>query len=199
MRTEQPGLVGWPGAVHIPRPQAGRAEGFGPRFEAALASSEPTALEEGTIPIGFAHRDGNERGRQGDRGGQERCHQALCRDGRMGVTRRASTTPMWQRHLLRIRSSLTAGCAKYRYNKLSPGDINGIPRILDAGSATTSSPLAYIALQSRRRSGWTTSTTCPSPYDIAWYEQKAVLLALLYLGVKHIRLGPVPAFLSGRR
>ena len=94
---------------------------------------------------------------------------------------------------------LTAGCAKYRYNKLDLGDIGGIPRVLDAGQCNDSYSLAVIALKLRTPSASTTSTSCRSRYNIAWYEQKAVivLLALLHLGVKNIHLGPtLPAFLS---
>ena len=94
---------------------------------------------------------------------------------------------------------LTAGCAKYRYNKLDLGDIAGIPRILDAGQCNDSYSLAYIALQLKDVLGLEDINDLPIAYDIAWYEQKAVivLLALLSLGVKHIRLGPtLPAFVS---
>jgi hydroxylamine reductase len=94
---------------------------------------------------------------------------------------------------------LTAGCAKYRYNKLDLGDIGGIPRVLDAGQCNDSYSLAYIALQLKEAFGLQDINDLPISYDIAWYEQKAVivLLALLYLGVKHIRLGPsLPAFVS---
>jgi len=94
---------------------------------------------------------------------------------------------------------LTAGCAKYRYNKLDLGTIGGIPRLLDAGQCNDSYSLAYIALQLKAAFGLDDINDLPISYDIAWYEQKAVivLLALLSLGVKHIRLGPsLPAFLS---
>ncbi|MBN2644599.1 MAG: hydroxylamine reductase, partial [Desulfuromonadaceae bacterium] len=94
---------------------------------------------------------------------------------------------------------LTAGCAKYRYNKLDLGDIGGIPRVLDAGQCNDCYSLAYIALKLKEVFGLEDINDLPISYDIAWYEQKAVvvLLALLHLGVKHIRLGPtLPAFLS---
>jgi len=94
---------------------------------------------------------------------------------------------------------LTAGCAKYRYNKLDLGDIGGIPRVLDAGQCNDSYSLAVIALKLKEVFGLDDINELPISYDIAWYEQKAiiVLLALLHLGVKHIRLGPtLPAFLS---
>jgi len=94
---------------------------------------------------------------------------------------------------------LTAGCAKYRYNKLDLGDIGGIPRVLDAGQCNDSYSLAVIALKLKEAFGLSDINELPISYDIAWYEQKAVavLLALLSLGVKGIRLGPtLPAFLS---
>ena len=94
---------------------------------------------------------------------------------------------------------LTAGCAKYRYNKLQLGDIGGIPRVLDAGQCNDSYSLALIALKLKEVFELDDVNKLPIVYNIAWYEQKAVivLLALLYLGVKNIHLGPtLPAFLS---
>ena len=94
---------------------------------------------------------------------------------------------------------LTAGCAKYKYNKLDLGDIGGIPRVLDAGQCNDSYSLAVIALKLKEIFGLDDVNQLPLAYNIAWYEQKAVivLLALLYLGVKNIHLGPtLPAFLS---
>ena len=94
---------------------------------------------------------------------------------------------------------LTAGCAKYKYNKLGLGDIGGIPRVLDAGQCNDSYSLALIALKLQEIFGLESVNDLPIVYNIAWYEQKAVivLLALLYLGVKNIHLGPtLPAFLS---
>ena len=94
---------------------------------------------------------------------------------------------------------LTAGCAKYKYNKLDLGDIGGIPRVLDAGQCNDSYSLALIALKLQEIFGLEDINELPLAFNIAWYEQKAVivLLALLYLGVKNIHLGPtLPAFLS---
>ncbi|OQA15755.1 MAG: Hydroxylamine reductase [Firmicutes bacterium ADurb.Bin356] len=94
---------------------------------------------------------------------------------------------------------LTAGCAKYRYNKLDLGDIGGIPRVLDAGQCNDSYSLALIALKLKEAFGLDDINELPIAFNIAWYEQKAVivLLALLYLGVKNIHLGPtLPGFLS---
>ena len=100
---------------------------------------------------------------------------------------------------INIINSLTAGCAKYKYNKLPLGDINGIPRILDAGQCNDSYSLAVVALKLKEVFGLNDVNELPIAYNIAWYEQKAiiVLLALLSLGVKNIHLGPtIPAFLS---
>jgi hydroxylamine reductase len=94
---------------------------------------------------------------------------------------------------------MTAGCAKYRYNKLNLGDIDGIPRVLDAGQCNDSYSLVVIALKLKEIFGFDDINDLPISFDLAWYEQKAVavLLALLYLGVKGLRLGPtLPAFLS---
>ena len=94
---------------------------------------------------------------------------------------------------------LTAGCAKYRYNKLNLGDINGIPRVLDAGQCNDSYSLALIALKLKEIFNLSDINDLPIIFNIAWYEQKAVivLLALLFLGVKNIHLGPtIPGFLS---
>ena len=94
---------------------------------------------------------------------------------------------------------LTSGCAKYRYNKLKLGDINGIPRVLDAGQCNDSYSLVLIAMALKDAFGLESINQLPLSYNIAWYEQKAVivLLALLYLGVKNIHVGPtLPAFLS---
>ncbi|MGL4368378.1 MAG: hydroxylamine reductase, partial [Spirochaetota bacterium] len=94
---------------------------------------------------------------------------------------------------------LTAGCAKYRYNKLNLGDIGGIPRVLDAGQCNDSYSLALIALKLKEIFGLDDVNKLPLSFDIAWYEQKAVavLLALLFLGFRKIRLGPtLPGFLS---
>ena len=94
---------------------------------------------------------------------------------------------------------LTAGCAKYKYNKLNLGDINGIPRVLDAGQCNDSYSLAVIAMKLQEVFGLEDINDLPLVFNIAWYEQKAVivLLSLLYLGVKNIHLGPtLPAFLS---
>ena len=94
---------------------------------------------------------------------------------------------------------MTAGCAKYKYNKLNLGDINGIPRVLDAGQCNDSYSLALIALKLKEVFALSDINELPIAFNIAWYEQKAVivLLSLLHLGIKNIHLGPtLPAFLS---
>ena len=117
-------------------------------------------------------------------------------DGRL-KSREYYTDVAWQ--LPEDHVILTAGCAKYRYNKLPLGDIGGIPRVLDAGQCNDSYSLVVIAQKLAEAFGLDDINDLPISYDIAWYEQKAVivLLALLSLGVKHIRLGPtLPAFVS---
>ncbi len=194
------GLVGWPGATHISDRQPGGQKDFSPVIAAALASNEPQALEEGTIPIGFAHATVMgvadkviEAVQAGD------IRRFVVMAGCDGRQRSRDYFTDVAQELPADHVILTAGCAKYRYNKLDLGDIGGIPRVLDAGQCNDSYSLAYIALQLKAALGLDDINDLPISYDIAWYEQKAVLvlLALLSLGVKHIRLGPsLPAFLS---
>ena len=106
---------------------------------------------------------------------------------------------MYKRQLPKDAVIMTAGCAKYKYNKLNLGDINGIPRVLDAGQCNDSYSLAVIAMKLQEVFGLEDINDLPLVFNIAWYEQKAVivLLSLLFLGVKNIHLGPtLPAFLS---
>ncbi len=194
------GLAGWPGVAHIADREPGQQKDFAPVIAAALEGNEPASLEEGTIPIGFAHATVMsvadkviEAVQAGDIG--RFVVMAGC-DGRHKS--REYFTDVAQ-ELPADHVILTAGCAKYRYNKLDLGDIGGIPRVLDAGQCNDSYSLAYIALQLKAALGLDDINDLPISYDIAWYEQKAVLvlLALLSLGVKHIRLGPtLPAWLS---
>jgi hydroxylamine reductase len=194
------GLVGWPDIQHIVDRKPGQQKDFSPVIEAALAAGEPEALEEGTIPIGFAHATvmgvADKVLEAVGSGDIKRFVVMAGCDGRHAsreyYTEIAEGLP--QDHVI-----LTAGCAKYRYNKLDLGTVAGIPRILDAGQCNDSYSLAYIALQLKDALGLDDINDLPISYDIAWYEQKAVivLLALLSLGVKHIRLGPsLPAFVS---
>ena len=194
------GNSGWPGCMHIADRGAGGQKDFSPVIEMALQSGSPEPLEEGTIPGGFAR---NTVMSVADKvidavksGAIKRFVVMAGCDGRHRTrdyyTELAEKLP--EDHVI-----LTAGCAKYRYNKLNLGDIGGIPRVLDAGQCNDSYSLAYIALQLKEAFGLEDINDLPIAYDIAWYEQKAVivLLALLYLGVKHIRLGPsLPAFVS---
>ncbi|MEA3309518.1 MAG: hydroxylamine reductase [Chloroflexota bacterium] len=194
------GLVGYPGCEHIPDRQPGEQKDFSALIAKAKTSASPQELESGEIPIGFAHAtvmsvadkviDAVKSGAI-----KQFVVMAGC-DGRQRsrqyYTDIAEGLP--QDHVI-----LTAGCAKYRYNKLDLGDIGGIPRILDAGQCNDSYSLVYIAQQLAQAFELDDINDLPISYDIAWYEQKAVivLLALLSLGVKQIRLGPtLPAFLS---
>nr|VFK25298.1 MAG: hydroxylamine reductase [Candidatus Kentron sp. MB]VFK33458.1 MAG: hydroxylamine reductase [Candidatus Kentron sp. MB]VFK76222.1 MAG: hydroxylamine reductase [Candidatus Kentron sp. MB] len=194
------GTVGYEGAVHIPDPPAGGRKDFSALIAKAKTCASPTELETGTIVAGFAH------------------HQVMALADQVveavksGAVRRfvvmaGCDGQHWARHyytevaekLPKDTIILTAGCAKYRYNKLDLGDIGGIPRVLDAGQCNDSYSLAVVALKLKEVFGAKDVNDLPISYDIAWYEQKAVavLLALLSLGVKGIRLGPtLPAFLS---
>ncbi len=194
------GLVGWPDVPHIPDRAPGQQKDFSAVIAKAKASGEPQALEEGAIPIGFAHHTvmsvADKVLAAVQSGAIKRFVVMAGCDGRFKdreyYTEVAKALP--QDHVI-----MTAGCAKYRYNKLDLGTVDGIPRILDAGQCNDSYSLAYIALQLKDALGLNDINDLPIAYDIAWYEQKAVLvlLALLSLGVKHIRLGPtLPAFLS---
>ncbi len=194
------GQAGWPGCPHIANRVAGGQKDFSALIEKALQCDGPEQLEEGAILVGFAR---NTVMSVADKvidavksGAIKRFVVMAGCDGRHKsrnyYTELAQQLP--SDHVI-----LTAGCAKYRYNKLDLGDIGGIPRLLDAGQCNDSYSLAYIALQLKEAFGLDDINDLPISYDIAWYEQKAVvvLLALLYLGVKHIRLGPtLPAFVS---
>jgi hydroxylamine reductase len=194
------GQAGWPGCMHIADRANGGQKDFGPVIDMALKSGSPEPLEEGTIPGGFARNtvmSVADKVIDAVKGGAIKRFVVMAGcDGRHRTrdyfTELAGKLPA--DHVI-----LTAGCAKYRYNKLDLGDIGGIPRILDAGQCNDSYSLAYIALQLKDAFGLEDINDLPISYDIGWYEQKAVivLLALLYLGVKHIRLGPsLPAFVS---
>jgi len=194
------GLAGYPGTKHIPDREDGKPKDFSPIIEMAKQCQPPEELEHGTIMGGFAH---NAVMQVADKvveavksGTIKRFVVMAGCDGRFKdreyYTKVAEALP-------KNTVILTAGCAKYRYNKLNLGDIGGIPRILDAGQCNDSYSLAVIALKLKEVFGLDDINALPISYNIAWYEQKAVivLLALLYLGVKGIRLGPtLPAFLS---
>lgn len=194
------GVVGYPGLKHIPDRADGKPKDFSPIIEMAKKCQPPTQIESGTIVGGFAH---NQVMALADKviaavnsGAIKRFVVMAGCDGRHN-TRKYYTNVA--ESLPKDTVILTAGCAKYRYNKLNLGDINGIPRVLDAGQCNDSYSLAVIALKLKEAFGLDDINKLPISYDIAWYEQKAVtvFLALLYLGVKGIRLGPtLPAFLS---
>jgi hydroxylamine reductase len=194
------GVVGYDGAVHIADRPEGGTKNFSALIERAKICSPPTEIETGTIVGGFAHNQvlalANKVVEAVKSGAIKRFVVMAGCDGRQKS--RNYYTEVAE-NLPKDTVILTAGCAKYRYNKLALGDIGGIPRVLDAGQCNDSYSLAVIALKLKEVFGLEDINDLPVSYDIAWYEQKAVavLLALLFLGVKGIRLGPtLPAFLS---
>ena len=193
------GMAGYPGAKHIPDGN-GSGKDFSEVIELAKKCTVPQEIESGTIVGGFAHEAvmglADKVVEAVKSGAIKRFVVMAGCDGRQ-KDREYFTNVAEQ--LPQDAVILTAGCAKYRYNKLNLGDIGGIPRVLDAGQCNDSYSLAVIALKLKEVFGLDDINDLPISYDIGWYEQKAVivLLALLYLGVKHIRLGPtLPAFLS---
>jgi hydroxylamine reductase len=194
------GVVGYEGATYIPDRPAGGTKDFSALIEKAKKCAPPSEIESGTIFGGFAR---NQVLALADKvvdavksGAIKRFVVMAGCDGRQKS--RSYYTEVAQ-NLPKDTVILTAGCAKYRYNKLALGDIGGIPRVLDAGQCNDSYSLAVIALKLKEVFGLKDINDLPVSYDIAWYEQKAVavLLALLFLGVKGMRLGPtLPAFLS---
>ena len=194
------GACGLEGAHYIPERKDGKPKDFSALIAHAKQCQPPVAIENGTLIGGFAHAQVTalaDKVVDAVKSGAIRKFfvMAGC-DGRMKS--REYYTEFAQK-LPGDTVILTAGCAKYRYNKLALGDINGIPRVLDAGQCNDSYSLAVIALKLKEIFGLDDVNQLPIVYNIAWYEQKAVivLLALLALGVKHIHLGPtLPAFLS---
>lgn len=194
------GSAGLEGAIHIPDREPGKRKDFRVIIEHALRCSPPQPIEKGTIIGGFAHEQVmallDKILKEVQKGNIRKFVVMAGCDGRM-ASRQYYTE--FARMLPADTVILTAGCAKYRYNKLPIGHINGIPRVLDAGQCNDSYSLAYIALKLKEVLGLRDVNELPIVYNIAWYEQKAVivLLALLSLGVKNIHLGPtLPAFLS---
>ena len=198
-RVYTTGSAGFPGFKHIER-KPGQPKDFSEIIEHAKRCPAPEAIETGSIIGGFAHNQVfalADKVVEAVKSGAIRKFfvMAGC-DGRLKG--REYYTEFAQK-LPKDTVILTAGCAKYRYNKLPLGDINGIPRVLDAGQCNDSYSLAVIALKLKEIFGVKDINELPIVYNIAWYEQKAVivLLALLYLGVKNIHLGPtLPGFLS---
>lgn len=192
--------TGFPGWKHIPSREDGKTKDFSEIIEHAKRCAAPTEIEHGQITGGFAHNQVMalaDKVIDAVKSGAIRKFVVMAGcDGRMKsrnyYTEFASELPS-------DCVILTAGCAKYRYNKLPLGDIGGIPRVLDAGQCNDSYSLAVIAMKLQEAFGLEDINQLPIVYNIAWYEQKAVivLLALLSLGVKNIHLGPtLPAFLS---
>ena len=194
------GATGLEGATYIPERKDGKQKDFSVIIEHARRCQPPVAIESGKIVGGFAHAQVialADKVVEAVKSGAIRKFfvMAGC-DGRM---KSRSYYTEFAEKLPADTVILTAGCAKYRYNKLPLGDINGIPRVLDAGQCNDSYSLAIIAMKLQEVFGLKDINDLPIVYDIAWYEQKAVivLLALLALGVKKIHLGPtLPAFLS---
>ena len=194
------GSVGFPGFKHLTKHNSEGQKDFTEVIEHAKKCLPPVQIEEGTITGGFAH---DQIFKLADKitdavksGAIKRFFVMAGCDGRMKsreyYTKFASALP-------EDTVILTAGCAKYRYNKLPLGDIDGIPRVLDAGQCNDSYSLAVVAMKLKEIFELNDINELPISYNIAWYEQKAVivLLALLSLGVKNIKLGPtLPAFLS---
>ena len=193
------GAAGYPGCKHIVADENGHKD-FSALIAQAKECKPPVEIEHGTIVGGFAHEQVfalADKVVEAVKSGAVKKFVVMAGcDGRMKsrdyYTKFAEALP-------KDTIILTAGCAKYRYNKLNLGDIGGIPRVLDAGQCNDSYSLALIALKLKEVFGLDDVNKLPIVYNIAWYEQKAVivLLALLYLGVKNIHLGPtLPAFLS---
>ena len=194
------GTSGFPGFKHIPERTEGGQKDFSEIIEMAKKCKPPVEIEKGEIIGGFAH---NQVIQLADKivdavktGAIKKFFVMAGCDGRMKS--REYYTEFAQK-LPHDTVILTAGCAKYRYNKLKLGDINGIPRVLDAGQCNDSYSLVVIALKLKEVFELNDINELPIKYNIAWYEQKAViiLLALLYLGVKDIHTGPtLPAFFT---
>ncbi len=193
------GEVGYPGCKHIPG-GIGKKKDFSEIIEQAKRCAPPEEIEHGEIIGGFAHNqvlaladDIVDAVKSGA------IKKFVVMAGCDGRAKSRDYYTEFAKKLPKDTVILTAGCAKYRYNKLDLGDIGGIPRVLDAGQCNDSYSLAVIALKLREAFGLDDINDLPIVYNIAWYEQKAVLvlLALLSLGIKNIHLGPtLPAFLS---
>jgi hydroxylamine reductase len=194
------GVVSYPDTTHIPNRADGGSKDFSKIVEIAKNCQPPTQIETGTIVGGFAH---NQVLALADKVVEAVKSGAIKRfivmAGCDGRNKDRDYFTQVAEKLPKDTVILTAGCAKYRYNKLDLGDIGGIPRVLDAGQCNDSYSLAVIAMKLRDAFGLEHINDLPLSFDIGWYEQKAVavLLALLHLGVKGIRLGPtLPAFVS---
>lgn len=193
------GTTGYPGCRHIDSAY-GEIKDFSALIEQAKTCPAPEEIETGTIVGGFAHEQVFALADQiveAVKSGAIRKFVVMA--GCDGRQRSRDYYTEFAKKLPEDAVILTAGCAKYKYNKLNLGDIQGIPRVLDAGQCNDSYSLALIALKLKDVFGLDDINDLPIVYNIAWYEQKAVivLLSLLYLGIKNIHLGPtLPAFLS---
>ncbi|NLK71533.1 MAG: hydroxylamine reductase [Clostridiales bacterium] len=193
------GSAGYPGSKHIKADESGKKD-FSEIIELAKKLPPPAEIERGEIIGGFAHAQvfalADKVVDAVKSGSIKKFFVMAGCDGRM---RNRDYYTEFAKNLPEDTVILTAGCAKYRYNKLPLGDINGIPRVLDAGQCNDSYSLAVVAMKLKEIFELNDINELPIAYNIAWYEQKAVivLLALLYLGIKNIHLGPtLPAFLS---
>ena len=193
------GAAGYPGCKHIPG-EIGEQKDFSAIIEHAKKCAPPTEIETGEIIGGFAHAQVfalADKVVEAVKSGAIK--KFVVMGGCDGRAKSRDYYTEFAKALPKDAVILTAGCAKYKYNKLPLGDIGGIPRVLDAGQCNDSYSLAVIALKLKEILGLDDINDLPIVYNIAWYEQKAVivLLALLHLGVKNIHLGPtLPAFLS---
>ena len=199
-RVYTTGASGFMGCIHIPDGKNGKSKDFSQIIDHAKKCDPPVEIENGEIVGGFAHEAVFAVAdkvvaavKNGD------IKQFIVMAGCDGRMKSRSYYTEFAEELPEDTVILTAGCAKYRYNKLDLGEIDGIPRVLDAGQCNDSYSLVVIALKLKEIFELEDINELPISYNIAWYEQKAVtvLLALLYLGVKNIHLGPtLPAFLS---
>lgn len=193
------GSSGYPGCQHIEADAEGKKD-FSAIIEMAKICEPPVQIEEGSIIGGFAHHQVFQLAdKVVDAVKTGAIKQFVVMGGCDGRMNSRNYYTEYAKHLPKDQVILTAGCAKYRYNKLNLGDIGGIPRVLDAGQCNDSYSLALIALKLKEVFELNDINDLPITYNIAWYEQKAVivLLALLSLGVKNIYIGPtLPAFLS---
>ena len=193
------GAAGYPGCRHIAG-EIGEKKDFSEIIARAKTCPPPTEIETGEIVGGFAHNQVIELADKiVDAVKEGAIKKFVVMAGCDGRASSRSYYTDFAKALPKDTVILTAGCAKYRYNKLNLGEIGGIPRVLDAGQCNDSYSLAVIAMKLKEVFGLEDINDLPIVYNIAWYEQKAVivLLALLYLGVKNIHLGPtLPAFLS---
>ena len=198
-RLSTTGAAGYPGCTYINGGIGGKKD-FSVIIQHAKRCEPPTGIEQGQIVGGFAHAQVlalADKVVDAVKSGKIRKFVVMA--GCDGRAKSRTYYTDFAKALPEDTVILTAGCAKYRYNKLNLGDIEGIPRVLDAGQCNDSYSLAVIAMKLQEIFGLDDINDLPIIYNIAWYEQKAVivLLALLSLGIKNIHLGPtLPAFLS---